>query len=183
MTPAEAPEEKVPEESPDDRLALVPRQARRFQGEPAGVVTRTVAAAADALTVATTLVVSYAGLHAVMFMADPRDFEVLRTSLGVGVALAIGVCVVYLTAAWATTGRTYGFRLMGLRLVARDRRPPRLLRALLRALLCVGFPVGLLWSVVGDRRRSLQDLLLGTAVIHDWPSRSSAAPAVPVRLV
>jgi hypothetical protein len=47
----------------------------------------------------------------------------------------------------------------------------RPLSALLRAILCVIFPIGLLWSVVSDSSRSLQDVLLRTSVIYDWNVR------------
>jgi uncharacterized RDD family membrane protein YckC len=39
---------------------------------------------------------------------------------------------------------------------------------LARALLCVVFPVGLLWVVVSRRNRAVHDIALSTAVIYDW---------------
>lgn len=161
----------------DDRLALVPREARRYQGEPAGIVTRSMAVALDALVVAAGLAGCWAGLNVVRFLAEPRDFQAMGTSLNGGVVTALVVSVAYLTGAWAGPGRTYGNRLMGLRVVDRQRRPLRPLRALLRALLCVGFPVGLIWSVPSTSRSSLQDVVLGTVVIYDWPPRHDVAEA------
>ena len=48
-------------------------------------------------------------------------------------------------------------------------------RALLRAALCVGFPIGLLWCAVSPSRRSLQDAVLRTSVVYDWRPRGEAA--------
>ena len=39
------------------------------------------------------------------------------------------------------------------------------------AILCVVFPIGLLWCVVSEENRSVQDLLLRTSVIYDWSVR------------
>ena len=35
-------------------------------------------------------------------------------------------------------------------------------------MLCVVFPVGLLWSAVSRERRSLQDLVVRSVVVYDW---------------
>ena len=70
--------------------------------------------------------------------------------------------------AWTTSGRTYGDRVLGLRVQRHDGRPVRPLRSLLRALLCVTFPLLLAWAAVSRDRRSVQDLLVGTAVLYDW---------------
>jgi len=40
--------------------------------------------------------------------------------------------------------------------------------SLIRALLCVYFPFGLLWAGIDRRHRSVQDLILRTSVVHDW---------------
>jgi uncharacterized RDD family membrane protein YckC len=77
----------------------------------------------------------------------------------------------YLATAWTTTGRTYGAHLLGVRVVsARGRRPPVVV-ALARALLCVLFPIGLLWCAVSPTNRSVQDVLLRTSVVYDWVER------------
>ena len=70
------------------------------------------------------------------------------------------------TVAWSSTGRSYGDRILGLRVI--DRRGERLgfAGALVRAVLCVAFPPLLFWAIVN--RRSVQDLVLRTAVIYDW---------------
>ena len=57
---------------------------------------------------------------------------------------------------------------MGLRVLGRRGRRPHLVTALVRALACTLFPVGLLWVAVSRDNRSLQDLLLRTSVVYDW---------------
>ena len=79
---------------------------------------------------------------------------------------------VYLTAAWAVSGRTYGNLLMGLRVVGVFGGDVGWPRAALRAAAYVVFPVGLLWVAVDRRDRSLQDRLLATAVVYDWRPRA-----------
>jgi uncharacterized RDD family membrane protein YckC len=48
------------------------------------------------------------------------------------------------------------------------------IRAILRALACVIFPVGLLWSTVSATRRSLQDIVFRTLVVYDSPAYARA---------
>jgi uncharacterized RDD family membrane protein YckC len=62
---------------------------------------------------------------------------------------------------------------MGLRVVGREGENLRLVGALLRALCCSVFPVGLLWAAVNQENRSVQDVLLRTSVVYDWQPRSA----------
>ncbi len=82
--------------------------------------------------------------------------------------------VLYLTAAWWISGRTPGDHVMGIRVVTGQRRRLRFVRALARAILYAAFPVGLFWCAFDSKRRSLQDLVLRTSVIHDWLPRPTA---------
>ena len=77
-----------------------------------------------------------------------------------------------LAAGWASTGRTVGKQVAGLRVLDQTGRRLSLRRALLRAVLYVIFPAGLLWILVSRRNASVQDLLVGTGVIYDWTYRS-----------
>ena len=85
--------------------------------------------------------------------------------------------VTYLTLAFGTRGRTVGARLLGLRVVGRHGTRVRWGVALVRALFCTAVPIGLWWCAVSRENRSLQDLLLRTSVIHEWPVRTQ--PALP----
>jgi uncharacterized RDD family membrane protein YckC len=146
----------------------VPREARPYQGLRAGMVTRTIAGAVDAAVVLLVVVVCVLSLNAVYFLFDPRSFHLLGTSAEVLVEVALGTAILYLAGSWTVVGRSYGCHLMGVRIVDRRGRSPRLVTALVRAVLYVFFPLGLVWCGIGRSRRSLQDLLLGTSVVYDW---------------
>lgn len=158
----------------------VPREARPYQGRRAGLVSRSVAGILDGLVVVFLVVVGALGVNGARFLMHPRGFDAAPTSpipvLGVFlIALAF-----YLAGSWAVVGRTYGCHMMGLRVVDRRSQMPRPLRAIARAALCVLFPAGLLWCVVGSSRRSVQDVLLGTRVIYDWvPRWTEPSPGAP----
>ncbi len=154
--------------SPEGAPSAVPREARAYQGHRAGMVTRTIAAAVDAVVVLLVLTVGLLSVNGFSFVLDPRGFQVVGTSQEVLVEVALATAIVYLAGTWAFMGRSYGCRLMGLRIVDRRGRSPRLTRALLRATFCVFFPLGLLWCGLGRSRKSVQDLVLGTSVVYDW---------------
>jgi uncharacterized RDD family membrane protein YckC len=92
--------------------------------------------------------------------------------VGAGLVIAF----VYLVASWTAAGRTYGDQLLGLRVLDRDGGTVNWPIAVLRALLYLVFPLGLLWILVDPRNRSVQDIVLRTTVIYDWrlslPERS-----------
>jgi len=157
-------------------VSPVPREARPYQGRPAGVVTRLAAAAVDAGVVAALLFLAYCGLAVLVFLLDPRGFTFPDSSLLRSLTTALVVLVVYLTLAWWLGGRTYGDLVLGLRVVdhAGGRLP--LAGALLRALVCGLVPIGLLWCAVSREKRSLQDALLRTRVVYDWEPRRHLLP-------
>ncbi len=154
-------------------VSPVPRKARPYQGQRAGLVTRIVASTIDGLVVVATLLVGYAAVAGVLFLLDPRGFTVPDGSLILSLSAAFVVLVVYLTAAWSIGGRTYGCLVMGLRVVNHRGETLHLVPALVRALACAVFPIGLLWCAVSKENRSLQDLLLRTSVVYDWQPRMS----------
>jgi len=155
----------------EEMLSAVPREARPYQGQGAGLVTRAIASAVDAVTVVAALGVCYLGINAVVFVVNPRGFQFVTAPLILTLTTALIACVGYFTAAWSATGRSYGDHVMGLRVVDRQGRRLRVPRAVGRAVLCVVFPVGLLGCAVQASRRSVQDMLLGTSVVYDWAPR------------
>jgi uncharacterized RDD family membrane protein YckC len=167
----------------EEGILAVPREARPYQGERAGLVTRLFAGTIDAVSVVAALVVAYGGLHALLFMFDPRSFRFARPSVVLNLSAMLILLVAYLAVAWSTTGRTYGDHVMGLRVVGRHGHRVRPSTALLRAVLCVGFPLGLIWCAGSASRRSLQDTLLRTSVIYDWRRRqpTAADPAIATK--
>jgi uncharacterized RDD family membrane protein YckC len=149
-------------------LGSVPVAARPYQGKPAGLVTRAASGVIDVVVVLALLVGGYLAVNGALFVVDPRHFHFVSVSSVVSRTVGLVVLTGYLFVAWWLSGRTYGCRVMGLRVVGAGGRPVRSYVALVRAVLCVAFPVGLLLCIFGRRRRSLQDLLLRTAVVYDW---------------
>jgi len=137
------------------------------QAGRAGVVTRCLAAAVDAAVVAGMVVLLYLGLVALRFAWSPLTFRWPTPSAQVSGTVFVAVATVYLTVAWARTGRTRGAGLLGLRVVSARLGPLGWWRAAVRAVVCVVFPVGLLWSAVSPTRRSVQDLLVRSLVVYD----------------
>ena len=155
----------------DHELSAIPREARAFQGQRAGIVTRFVAAAVDAGLVALVLVGAYLGWAGLLFLVDPRNFTFPDFRLFASLLVGAVVLGLYLTAAWAIGGRTGGNLLMGLRVVGVFGGDVGWLRAALRAGFYVLFPIGLFWVVIDPRQRSIQDRVLATAVVYDWKPR------------
>lgn len=146
----------------------IPVTAQGYQGRRAGLVSRMVAATLDALVVLMLLLAGYLALLGARFMLSPQTFSFPSLSVVFAVAGFLGVLVVYLTASWATTGRTYGDHVMGLRVVNFRGRRMRWAGSFVRAVTCAFFPIGLLWVAVSRDNRSLQDLVLRTSVVYDW---------------
>jgi uncharacterized RDD family membrane protein YckC len=140
---------------------VVPRTTR------AGVVTRVLAACVDAVAVVLLAVALDLTAAGIRFVWSPGDFRWPQFSLlTLSVALH-AVAAVYLAVGWAMAGRTYGARLMGLRVLSVGSGLLGWTRSGLRALACVVFPLGLLWCAVSRTRSSLQDIVIRSVVVYD----------------
>jgi hypothetical protein len=159
-------------------VSTVPLRARPFQGRRAGLVSRVLAMVVDAAVVVAVLTGGYVAVAAVLFLWRSRAFTFPAPPFLLMLAIGAVVAVLYLTAAWATAGRSYGDHLLGLRVVGPWGRL-RVGGAMLRAVLCVIFPIGLFWVAVSRENRSLQDVVLRTSVVYDW--LGGGEPAVPAQ--
>jgi uncharacterized RDD family membrane protein YckC len=146
----------------------VPREARGIQGLPAGIVTRTAANTVDFAAVVCVLTAGYAAWFATRFLLHPAHFSAPKPAVGAVLVCGGVVLFVYFTASWATTGRTYGDHLLGLRVIGSRGGRLSWRGAAVRAALCVALPIGLFWAVVSVTGRSVQDTLLRTRVVYDW---------------
>ena len=142
---------------------------------PAGMVRRGLAALIDLVVVVATLY----GLQAAVELSvigswpgllDNRDGEVVRQG-----AESLVVAVAYCAECWSRSGRTVGAAALGLRVVGRDGLLLRPAEAMLRAVVCLLLPLGLLSATVDGQRRSLQDIVFGSRVIFHG-MRSFAQP-------
>jgi uncharacterized RDD family membrane protein YckC len=160
--------------------AVVATPAARAEGDYAGLVTRTLAFAADVVVIdLAALLVGGVVAIAASFFDLPQDLRTVLAAAGVvaGALWAVG----YFVAFWSTSGQTPGDRLMRIRVQdERTGRPLPVSRALGRLVaLFLGVLllfVGVLWILVDDRRRGLHDRLAGTVVVHaeDRPAGRSA---------
>jgi uncharacterized RDD family membrane protein YckC len=154
----------------------VPAEARPFQGQRAGVVTRTVANTVDFAVSVGVVAAGYLSWCVVLFVVDARDFSFPNPTFLLLLACGELVLFLYFTGAWATTGRTYGDHLLGLRVVNHGGERMRWAGAAVRAVFCLAFPIGLFWTVVSPTNRSLQDTVIRTSVIYDWTTGRQAPP-------
>ena len=152
----------------DHRLSAIPPAARVLQGRRAGLVTRLLANTVDFCIAALIVAAGYAGVAALRFLWSSRTFTFPAPGFGLLVIAGSVVMVLYLTACWTASGRTYGDHLLGLRVVGWHGRRLRPVGALLRAVLCVVFPIGLFWIALSRENRSVQDVLLRSSVVYDW---------------
>lgn len=157
----------------------VPREARPFQGQRAGLATRVAAGVIDVGVVILALVVCYFVVFAILYLLDPRNFTAPRPSPALVRAVGSLLLVLYLAVSWMGNGRTYGNHVMGLRVINQRGKRLHPLAAIVRAALYVIFPIGLLWVLVSGQNRSLQDLVLRTSVIYDWDVRPLQSPPDP----
>jgi len=110
----------------------------------------------------------YLGVAVARLVWQPSAFQWPDPPFYLTVVVELIVAVLYLTASWAMTGRTYGDSLLGLRVLSFRRRIPGWTLSFVRAVLCVMFPLGLFWVVFSPSRRSIQDVMLRTIVVYDW---------------
>jgi uncharacterized RDD family membrane protein YckC len=135
----------------------------------AGIITRGLAAVIDLVVVLLIMSAMYGGLILVRLVYSPAAFSLPSLNAVFSTVVTFGVAVLYLTGCWAVSGSTAGAVTMGLRVVGRRSRRVRLLVALLRAIGCVLFPIGLLWVIIDRRRQSLQDIVFRTRVVYSRP--------------
>lgn len=150
---------------------VIPAEARAIQGRRAGLFSRIVANVIDLAVVVGAVAATYVGWAGIKLLWQGAGFT--RPTPGFAVALVFSevLHVLYFAAAWTTSGRTVGNRVMGLRVLGRGGHRLHLGIALVRAVFCVLVPFGLLWAGVSRERRSIQDLVLRTSVIYDWRPR------------
>lgn len=162
-------------------IRTLPLEVRLSQGQRAGLVSRTAAGLVDLFVGATILVGGYLAFALSLLVVRPRSFRWPAPGTTALVIVGAAIVIVYLVAGWTTSGRTLGGQVMGLRVIGPDEATLTIGRASVRAILCVLFPLGLLWVAVDRRGRGVHDLLLRTAVVYDW--RRSTTLVAPARTV
>lgn len=142
--------------------------------DTAGIVSRGLAALVDMLVVIVTMGGLYLGLVLTTLVLNPAMFRFPAPNLIFSTAMTFVVSALYLTVCWVLSGRTVGAVLLGVRVTGRRGEPLRVAVAVLRAVACVVFPIGLLWVAVDRHRRSVQDIVLNSRVVYDRPVPSAS---------
>lgn len=165
----------------DDGVVLqtLPVAARAMQGERAGFFTRVIAAIIDVVITGAIMFAAWVAGWLFLLVFSPAEGYTLPQP---GYFLLSGYLILWLywTWFWATSGRSPGQSLMGVRVLGRNDHHPGWGMAAVRSAFCVVFPIGIGWIVVSRRNRSVQDVVLRTSVIHDWSSRIATGKVAPL---
>ena len=146
---------------------------RGSEHRPAGIVTRAAAMGVDMAVVIVLGSLVYVTVAGARLVWSPANFSWPDVSFFVTLVVEFTIAVLYLTASWAMTGRSYGASLLGLRVLSHRGSIPGWPLAFIRAVFCVFFPVGLAWVILSPERRSVQDVVLRTVVVYDWRGADS----------
>ena len=144
-------------------------RAERVRGRRAGLVSRLLADGVDLAIVGLILFGALVTFAVVRYMVGSAPLRLPRVS-GIFTAAAFPITeVAYLATSWSAGGSSVGKKLVGLRVVRREGARLGKLQATMRAVVCtlVGGP-SLLWAVFSSRNAAVHDLVLHTAVVHDW---------------
>lgn len=147
-----------------------------LQGHYAGAVTRLAGFALDQTVATTAFAVATAVLAWAWRLITAE--EIAWSPEGWVTAVAY-VCWLFLYYAypWATSGKTFGMAVVGIRVVTAEGAPAGVRQAVLRTLaLPVSFMtlgLGFLPIITGRHRRALHDLVAGTAVVYSWDARAA----------
>ncbi|MBA3490022.1 MAG: RDD family protein [Longispora sp.] len=146
----------------------VPREARPYQGQHAGLASRFLAGVVDGVFIAGLVLIGYLFYAGFVFLLGPLSFDFPTMSISIFLFFGATLATAYFTFTWSGTRRSYGDHLLGLRVVTDNGEQMRPLRAFIRAIMCVLVPIGLIWALVSQEKRSVQDLIVRTTVIYDW---------------
>jgi uncharacterized RDD family membrane protein YckC len=147
-------------------------RAQIAAGNRAGIVSRVAANGIDWVILQIIYFSILAAIALTEFLITGNDLEFPTPHFGATVAVEWFILWLYLGSSWASSGRSVGKSVFGLRVVRADGRelPPG--RAFARAFLCVTFYFLLLWVVIGRKNQGGYDIILRTACVYDWVPRS-----------
>ena len=158
---------------------MTAHQALSYQGHYAGPVSRLASFVIDLVVSAG---VFCAALAAVSYGAQVTTGHLVGWNRSTSVVAGIFAAweLAYFGCSWATSGRTLGMGVFGIRVVRTDGAVLEPARATVRALV---FPLsflfcglGFLGILVQREHRALHDLIAGSAVIYAWTVRLPSPP-------
>lgn len=146
------------------------------QGHYAGAVTRLAAFVVDQTVATGVFSVGTAVLTFVIAIVTGDQVSLDIPPLLLGSSFVVWLFLYY-AYPWATSGKTLGMALLGLRVVQRDGAPASVRCAVLRTLalplsfLLLG--LGFVGIVTNREHRALHDRIAGTVVVYDWDARGA----------
>jgi uncharacterized RDD family membrane protein YckC len=153
-------------------VAIGPAEVSTTRPRRAGFVSRASADGIDFVIVGLVFALVLVGIALTRFLVTSHPFELPRPSLGISSTAEYLLLAAYLAWGWASTGRTPGKALLGLRVITTHGERLTPARATARAAVCSLFPVVLAWVLVSRRNAGIHDLLLRTTVVYDWRPRA-----------
>jgi uncharacterized RDD family membrane protein YckC len=155
-------------------------------GHYAGPVGRVVALALD-LSIAAALFATVSAV--VTWIAETvfrTEFATPRSGVG-WFAVFVLWLFLYHWVGLATVGKTIGKAVVGLRVVARDGAILSGRRAAIRVIALpislAMFGLGGIGALIGRERRTLHDVIAGSAVVYEWGGRDARLPSVVSRFL
>jgi uncharacterized RDD family membrane protein YckC len=155
-------------------LASVQRPG--LQGHYAGGVTRFVSFVVDLLTIGILFALGGHVVEYVLSVLLREPVHLADTSIAARVALIVWAFV-YCAYPLATSGRTFGMALVGVRAVRVDGSDLDTRHAVIRVLALplsfLVFGLGFILILLRRDRRALHDLIASTAVVYAWDARAA----------
>lgn len=146
------------------------------QGHYAGAVTRCVAFVIDQAIASAVYTATVAAVQFVIDLVTSSTFQADDYPVVLAVTY-FGWLFVYYAYSWATSGKTLGMAIVGLRVVRSDGAPVSARGAALRTLALplsfLLFGLGFLGILIGRHRRALHDRIADTAVVYGWDARGA----------
>jgi uncharacterized RDD family membrane protein YckC len=145
-------------------------------GQYAGFVSRLLAFVLDIVVSLGLFALGVALFSSIVGLLAGHSYNVDRHGLIVEVLFGVWAFI-YFAFQWASSGRTLGMALFGIRVVMKDGREIGRWQAIERtAALPLSFlllGIGFLISLFQRERRALHDLIAGTCVVYSWDARAA----------
>jgi uncharacterized RDD family membrane protein YckC len=148
-----------------------------LQGDYSGAVSRLAAFALDLVISSLLFTVTLAAVNFAASFVAGHSVHWSRSNNVVVDALFVVWEFLYFAYCWATTGKTPGMTLLGIRVVRADGAHAEPWRAVVRTLI-LPISVALFWLslpliLVQREHRAPHDLIAGTAVVYAWDARAA----------
>jgi uncharacterized RDD family membrane protein YckC len=164
-----------------------PAAPHTMSGRYAGPVSRLGALGLDVFVISSTFTMLIAGVAYLINVLFSTSLDATESSGWIAAVALLLYGFAYFWLSQAITGRTLSQGLFGLKVVGGDGSPLSPGAAAIRTVVLpfsfILFGLGALMVLVDRRRRALQDVAAGSAVVYDWGDRPAALPAPLTRFL